>query len=144
MKMTQEEEVKAATLRFYDALEAIVDGKGVGAMIEAWHHTARVTSGHPFGEWSHGWDQVLATWEELAAIGKKGSGGTKIRDLRVFVYGDVGYTIGVFTTAPSFGGQSMNVTNILHRDEGVWKIVHHHADKTPSVAAHYEKLAEEG
>jgi|ERR1700733_12543773 ketosteroid isomerase-like protein len=141
--MTQEAEVVAATVRFYDALEALVDGKGMAPMIEAWHHTPRVTSGHPFGEWAHGWDQVLATWEELAALGQKGKGGTKIRDLAAFVYGDVAYTTGVFTTAPSFGGATMNVTNILHREGGVWKLVHHHADKAPSVAAAYEKLAED-
>jgi hypothetical protein len=141
--MTQEEEVKAATVRFYDALEAMVDGKGLGGMIDAWHHTPRVTSGHPFGEWAYGWEQVLATWKELNALGQEGKGGTKIRDIRVFVYGDVAYTTGVFTTSPSFGGATMNVTNVLHRDGGVWKIVHHHADKTPTVEAAYDKLAQE-
>jgi hypothetical protein len=141
--MSQEEEVKAATVRFYDALEAMVDGKGLGGMIDAWHHTPRVSSGHPFGEWAYGWEQVLATWKELNALGQEGKGGTKIRDIRVFLYGDVAYTTGVFTTAPSFGGATMNVTNILHRDGGVWKIVHHHADKTPTIEAAYDKLAQE-
>ncbi len=142
--MTQEEEVLAAAKRFYDALEGIVGGAGIDPMIAAWHHTPRVTSGHPFGDWAHGWDQVLTTWQELAALGQKGKGGTKIRDLTAFVYGDVAYTTCVFTTSPSFGGATMSVTNILHRDGGVWKLVHHHADKAPSLAAAYEKLALDG
>jgi ketosteroid isomerase-like protein len=142
--MTEEQEVVAATLRFYEALEALLEGKGPSRMMEAWHHTPNVTSAHPFGEWSYGWDQILTTWQELAAVGKPGLGGSSVRDVRAFVYGDVAYTTGVFIAAPSFGGGKMNVTNVLHRVGGVWKIVHHHADKAPPIEARYEKLALDG
>jgi hypothetical protein len=37
----------------------------------------------------------------------------------------------------------MNVTNVLHRDKGAWKIVHHHADRTPGVDVAMEKQAEQ-
>jgi ketosteroid isomerase-like protein len=135
----EKEEVRRAALRFYDALEAMLSGKGAGAMSEAWHHTDAVTSGHPIGEWSQGWDEISATWEEFANLGKPGNGGTKISALEVRVYGDVAYTIGVFTAAPAFGGGRMNVTNILHRANGVWKVIHHHADRTPSLEAAVDK-----
>jgi hypothetical protein len=33
---------------------------------------------------------------------------------------------------------------VLHRVDGVWKIVHHHADKAPKMGAALEKIAQEG
>jgi ketosteroid isomerase-like protein len=138
---SDEELVRAATLRFYAALEDVVCGRGIATMKEAWHHTPRVTSAHPMGEWSHGWEEVLATWEVIAGLGKPDAGGATLRDLKVHVYGDVAYTTCVFVAGESFGGIKMNVTNVLHRDGGVWKIIHHHADKAPAVEEGFEKLA---
>jgi ketosteroid isomerase-like protein len=139
----EEEEAKAAIVRFYDALEDLLRGKGSGPMSDAWHHTPRVTSGHPMGDWARGWDEVWATWGEFAALGKESNAGGRIRDLKVVVYGDVAYATGVFTAAPALGGMQMNVTNIVHRDSGVWKVVHHHADRTPSMEGAYDKQARE-
>jgi ketosteroid isomerase-like protein len=142
--MTAEEnEVLAATLRFYQAIEDIVDGRGVGAMREAWYHTPRVTSAHPTGEWITGWDEVSATWDVFASFGKKGNGGTQIRDIRVHVFGDIAYTTSVFTASPKWGGAKLNCTNVLQRIDGVWKIIHHHPDRAPSMEASMEKMVNE-
>ncbi len=138
-----EKQVLEAVQRFYDALEQMVAGKGLAAMKEAWHHTAQVSSGHPTGDWAYGWDEVLATWEVFASFGKPENCGTRVRDLRANVVGDVAYTTGVFIASPSFGSAKMNVTNVLQRVGGVWKIVHHHADRTPSVETALEKMAQE-
>jgi hypothetical protein len=143
--MTQdEEEVIAATRRFYDAIEDMVSGRGLESMRAAWHHTDRVTSGHPSGEWAEGWDEVWATWTVFAAFGRADRGGSKIRSLRAYVYGDLAYTTCIFIASPGFGGDSLACTNVLHRADGVWKIVHHHADKSPSMGAALEKIAREG
>jgi ketosteroid isomerase-like protein len=138
---TEDEAVLQATLRFYDALEQLLAGKGLTAMTDAWHHTPRVTSGHPTGEWAHGWDEVLATWEVFSSYGKPENAGTKVRDVKVYRYGDIAYTTCVFTAAPSFGSARMSCTNVLHCVDGAWKIIHHHADKAPSVEAGLEKMA---
>ena len=42
--------IRAAVVRFYDALEALVVGKGSDALKETWEHTSRVTASHPLGE----------------------------------------------------------------------------------------------
>lgn len=139
----EEEEVRAAALRFYDAIEQIISGKGVDAMVAAWHHTPKVTSGHPMGDWAYGWDEVLATWTVFSTIGKPENVGSKVRDLRVHLYGDTAYTTCIFTTAPSFGGVDLACTNVLHRANGQWKIVHHHADKTRAVEQTMERIANE-
>ena len=138
-----ESAVREATVRFYDAIEAMVSGKGLGPMQEAWHHTDQVTTGHPRGDWARGWDEVLATWTVFAAFGREGRGGSRIRDLQVQLYGDVAYTTCIFVASPTFGGDSLACTNVLHRAGGVWKIVHHHADKSPAMGAALEKIAGE-
>src|SRR5208283_1434448 len=110
----EEEEVGAATMRFYDAIEAMCAGKGLGPMRDAWHHTARVTSGHPSGNWSQGWDEILATWEVFAAFGHAQRGGSRVRDLQVHLYGgDLAYTTCTFVAAPAFGGEALSCTNVL-------------------------------
>ncbi len=139
-----EEEVCAAATRFYDAIETMVSGGGLEPMRDAWHHTDRVTGGHPSGEWALGWDEIWATWEVFAPFGAPGRGGSRIRDLTAHVYGDVAYTTCVFVGSPAFGGDSLACTNVLHRVDGVWKIIHHHADKSPKMAAALEKIATEG
>ena len=143
-EQSDEVAVRAATVAFYDALEALVIGRGAAAMDAAWHHTDRVTAAHPLGEWSYGWDEVRASWHAVAAVGKPGLGGSEIRDLRVHLYGDVAYTTGVFVATPAFGRLRLNVTNVLHRQDGVWKIVHHHADKAPAIETGLAKAAEDG
>jgi ketosteroid isomerase-like protein len=137
-----EEEVRAAAERFYTAIEAMVAGKGLGPIQEAWHHTDRVTSGHPSGDWAQGWDEVYATWEVFASFGHPSRAGTKIRSLKVHLCGeDVAYTTCVFTASPAFGGEDLACTNVLRRQDGAWKIVHHHADKAPKMGAALEKIA---
>ncbi len=136
----EEDAVLEAVKKFYDAIEIIVDGGGAGAMRDAWHHGPRVTSSHPTGDWANGWEEVSATWDVFASFGKKGNGGTKIRDIKAFVFGDVAYTTSVFVASPSFGGAKLNCTNILQRVDGAWKVIHHHPDKAPSMEASMEKM----
>jgi ketosteroid isomerase-like protein len=139
-----EELVRAAVVRFYDAIEALIRGRGTAAMKEAWHHTPRVTASHPMGDWSYGWDEILASWDVVAALGAEENGGSSIRDLRVHLYGDVAYTTCVFVASPRFGGASLSCTNVLHRAGDGWKLVHHHADKSPKIEHALETIAETG
>ena len=139
-----QEEVLAATRRFYDAIEDMVSGRGLEALEAAWHHTNRVTGGHPSGEWAEGWEEVLGYMEGFCGVRPRGSRGNKIRSLRAYVYGEVAYTTCLFVASPGFGGETLACTNVLHRADGVWKIVHHHADKSPAMGAALEKIAREG
>ena len=143
--MTNDDEaVRKAAMGFYDAIEHMVRGGGLGPMKDAWHHTARVTSGHPSGDWAEGWEEVLATWEVFASFGREHRGGSKVRSLTVHTYGDVAYTTCLFVASPAFGGDTLACTNVLQRVDGVWKVIHHHADKSPSMGAALEKIALEG
>jgi ketosteroid isomerase-like protein len=138
----EEQAVREAVCRFYEAIEDMITGRGLARMNEAWHRTPRVTAGHPMGEWSYGWDEVAATWEVVAAVGVPENAGSSIRDLRVHLYGDVAYTTCVFRASPRFGSGDVNCTNVLHRDGGAWKLVHHHADKSRQIESGLSSLAE--
>jgi hypothetical protein len=138
----EEQAVLDATQRFYAAIEDMVSGRGLEAMNNAWHHTDRVTGGHPSGEWSQGWDEVWATWEVFAGFGRHDRGGSQIRGLKAHVYGDFAYTTCTFIASPAFGGEPLGCTNVLVRLNGEWKIVHHHADKSPAMGAALEKIAQ--
>jgi len=137
---TEEEAVLAATQKFYDALEDLLQGRGSKAMTEICLHDDFVTTVHPFGHWARGWNEVLATWEEVGAVFSLYKGHADrddrigdIYDLRVAVLGDVAYTIGVFKSLLYLpDGETtlkVNCTNILHKRDGVWKLVHHHPDQ---------------
>lgn len=141
---SEHELVKAAVVRFYDAIEDMTSGRGLDAMSAAWHHTDQVTAGHPSGNWSEGWDEIWETWKIFATFGRPERSGSKIEALRVYVYGDFAYSTCLFTASPAFGGEVMPCTDILHRVAGEWKLIHHHADKSPGVAAAAERFAAEG
>ncbi len=111
-------------------------------MNEIWHHADFVTTGHPFGHWARGWTEVWATWEEGAAVFAtyKGHEGRSdniggIHELKVTVLGDVAHGTGVYKSKLYMSDGELNLrancTNIAHRVNGVWKLVHHHADQAP-------------
>jgi len=104
---SDENEVLAATTRFYEAIEAMVSGRGLELMKAAWHQRPDVTSGHPTGSWTLGWAEVLATWEVFASFGKAEAAGSHISGLRAHVFGDTAYTICVFHASAAFGRASM-------------------------------------
>jgi ketosteroid isomerase-like protein len=143
-EMEQEQaEVEAATRRFYDAIETMVRGGGVEAMKDAWHHTERATSRHPMDEWSVGWDQIWETWKFTSTFGRADRGGGKVLGLQTYVYGDMAYATVTFQAAPAWGGAKIMCTNVLSKQGGVWKVVHHHADPSPAMQAALERMLSE-
>jgi ketosteroid isomerase-like protein len=132
MGMTEKEQVEAAARRFYAAIETMIAGGGANALADTWHHVDDATGKHPSGEWSHGWDELWATWQVFASFGRPENGGSQLLSIRANVYGDFAYTTSVFQASPAWGGEQVMCTNILRRMDGAWKLIHHHAD--PSVA----------
>jgi ketosteroid isomerase-like protein len=133
-RMSQDEqEAEQAVRHFYDAIETMVSGGGSEAINETWHHTDRVTSRHPVDKWSVGWDEVWETWKFTATFGRKDRGGSKLLSLNTYVYDDLAYATVVFQASPAWGGEEINCTNVLAKIDGLWKIVHHHADASPKM-----------
>jgi len=137
-----EDEVTKVIYGFYDALDDLLRSRGTSAMIEIWHHTDYATTSHPFGSWARGWTEVNVNWEEAAAVfGVYQGHATRsdriggIHDLKVVVVGDAAYGTGIYKSKLYMSDRqldlSLNCTNIAHRIDGVWKIVHHHSDQAP-------------
>ena len=135
-----EDDVTKVIHQFYDALEELLRSQSIGSMIEIWHHTDYATTSHPFGSWARGWTEVKVNWEEGAAVFGVYKGHANrtdkiggIHDLKVVVLGDTAYGTGIYRSKLYMSARelelSLNCTNIVHRIDGVWKIVHHHADQ---------------
>lgn len=140
--MRDEEEVRAASARFYEALNQVCRGDSA-AMADVWDQTAGVSTVHPFGEWAHGWEQVWVTWKEIAQAARNGT--IIALKTKVFVHGTIAYTTGIEEVTVSYGGSaarwSAKVTNVFSKNHGTWKMIHHHSDKAPAAEAAVEKLA---
>jgi ketosteroid isomerase-like protein len=143
--MTNDEEaVRAAAMKMYDAIEDMATGRGLDRMSDAWHHLDDVSTGHPIDNWAIGWESVWATWQVVAGFGRPDRGGGKVLEMRVFVHGDTAHAISTFKVAPAFGGARIACTNVLRKIDGQWKVVHHHADTSPEMAKAIEAMIEAG
>jgi|SRR6187399_257886 len=127
--------------RFYDALDQCLRGK-TELMAEAWHQVDYATTVHPFGHWAHGWDEVWATWQEIAAVFGVYKGHENrtdrisgISDLKIGLLGDAAYGASRFESKLLLADGPLvlkvNCTNVVHKVGGAWKVVHHHPDQAP-------------
>ena len=132
--MAAEDEVRAASDEFYAALNRMLagDARSLG---DIWSHSATVTALHPIGDWHVGWDEVKSSFDKVA---KASTGGqVSISDQLIRVTGDMAYEVGMEHAQFAIAGQPLTVhsrvTNIYRREQGAWKIVHHHGDKSPGI-----------
>ena len=139
--MSSQDDVRAASARFYQALNDMANGDA-RSMADCWSHDASVTTMHPIGGREIGWDQVRASFEGVAGVASDGR--VSLRDQRIEVVGDLAYEIGVeqgeFTVAGERLSIEHRVTNIYRREVGGWKIVHHHTDISPAMVEVLQRL----
>jgi ketosteroid isomerase-like protein len=139
--MSTEDDVRAASKRFYSALNRMANGDA-GPMAEVWLHAPDVTAMHPIGGRQVGWDEVRASFEGVAHAATEGNLG--LEDQIIRVAGDTAYEMGVERGGFKLAGQKLSVelrvTNIYRRQGGGWKMVHHHTDTSPAMIDAYRKL----
>jgi len=133
--MAVEDEVRQASEQFYEALNRAINGDPV-PIIEVWSHGSDVTAMHPLGGRETGWEEVRASWEQVAQGFSDGQ--VSIEDLVVVpLSDDVAYTLGTEHGQAKLGEETVSidwrVTNIYRREEGEWNIVHHHTDVSPAL-----------
>jgi ketosteroid isomerase-like protein len=134
--MAAEDEIRQASEQFYAALNRALDGDS-GPMKEIWSHGSDVSAMHPFGARMVGWEEVGDSWEQAAQAFSGGQ--VALDEMVVFAISeDAAYTLGTERGQASVGDQTVGidwrVTNIYHREDGGWKIVHHHTDFSSEVA----------
>ena len=127
--MSAENEVREASEQFYAALNRMANGDS-SSMADIWSHSATVTTMHPIGGREVGWEEVKGPWEQVAQLSSGGQ--VKLSDQLIQVSGDMAYEVGTeqgqFTLAGEQVSIEHRVTNIYRRENGTWKIVHHHTD----------------
>ncbi|MFC7097515.1 YybH family protein [Halobaculum marinum] len=128
-RVAAEDDVRAASDRFYGALEAMANGDA-SSMADIWSHEDDVTTMHPIGGREEGWEAVKASWDGVAAAS---TDGTVTRTNQVVrVVGDAAYELCEESASMTFAGDPVAIenraTNVYRKEGDEWKIVHHHAD----------------
>ena len=92
-----------------------------------------VTLANPFGPPARGWGQVSATLDRAAANYRDGEI-VGFENFATVITSDLAYIVEVESYRARVGGSeeivpvAVRVTTIFRREEGVWKLVHRHAD----------------
>jgi ketosteroid isomerase-like protein len=96
-------------------------------------HREDVSLANPFGPPVRGWEQAAATIERAASNYKDGEI-VGFETVAKYVTPELAYIVEVERYKAKVGGGeelapiSLRVTSIFRREDGVWKIVHRHAD----------------
>jgi len=127
----EETAVAAANLAFYRALEA----RDLSAMDVVWLHDDRSSCIHPGWHRLDGWEEIRRSWENIFANARPWS--VSCEDVQIRISGNLAWVTCVellapFGAEPEDGGARMQATNIFARDEGRWRLLHHHASPTSS------------
>lgn len=134
------EEVREASDRFYAAINRGINGD-TSAIHDACSHAEDVTAMHPLGGRQIGWPEVRDSWEMAASAVEGGS--VEVSDLQVTLLSDdAAFTTGTENGSATVDGTpmtfSVRFTNVFRREDGVWKLVHHHVDLMPDVPAAFQ------
>ncbi len=139
--MSAKDEVREASKKFYSGLNRMANGE-LNAFTDSWSHDESSTAMHPIGGREVGWNAVKNSFDQ---VGKAASDGkVELVDQLINVLGDVAYEIGKESARFKLAGQEVKaeirVTNIYHKADGTWKVVHHHTDISPEMVELLKKL----
>jgi ketosteroid isomerase-like protein len=112
--------------------------KGNPEPIKKWYSNRQdVTLGNPLGPVVRGWEQVAAVLDHAASQIRDGEMGDA-ETLTRYVTPELAYVVRVEQSTAKVGGQqavspvTLRATMIMRPEDGVWKIVHRHADPITS------------
>jgi ketosteroid isomerase-like protein len=125
-----EKEIRAATVLFYDAFNSALKGN-LDPMSAVWSHRPDVTDLDADGGRATGWNEVRADFQNMVRLYP--SGRIAPQDMLIVADGDMGFAVVTETgQLRSADGPmvsfSQRATNIFRREDGQWKLIHHHAD----------------
>jgi ketosteroid isomerase-like protein len=112
-----EAEVLAANAEFYRAFSA----RDLAAMDSLWAQHAPVACVHPGWEALRGRSEVMASFR--AILGSPTSPPISSGGATASVLGDTAYVL----CTEAIEGDALVATNVFTREDGAWKLVHHHA-----------------
>jgi ketosteroid isomerase-like protein len=103
------------------------------AVKELFSHRDDVSLANPYGPPVQGWQQVAQTIERASSLRRDGEI-VGIETIAKYVTADLGYVVQIERAKAKIGAReeitpyAVRATNIFRREDGVWKMVHRHAD----------------
>ncbi len=120
--------VLAANRAFYAALES----RDAARMETLWSHGEDVACVHPGWHRLDGWNEVERSWR--AIFGNSRPWRVRPAEERAFLSGDLAVVLCVEVLEVSGAASAparMQAANVFRRENGVWRMVHHHASPMP-------------
>ena len=131
--MGDEERVLAANAAFYSAFAT----RDADAMDAVWAAREPVACIHPGWRALRGRDAVLASWRNI--LGGPGAPPITCAAAAAHVFGDAAFVICI----ERIPAVELIATNVFVREDGEWKMVHHHASAMARAGAEAEPDEEE-
>ncbi len=122
MTANAEDDILAANQAFYAAFNA----RDADAMDDLWARRAAVACVHPGWNVLSGRDAVVESWRAILA--NPGQPRIQSGGERVYLLGDVAYVI----CRELVSGAPLAATNVFVREDGGWRIAHHHSSPVTS------------
>jgi len=103
------------------------------AVKELFSHRDDVSLANPYGPPVRGWQQVAQTIELASSLRRDGEL-VGIETIAKYVIADLGYVVQIERAKAKIGAReditpyAVRATNIFRREDGVWKMLHRHAD----------------
>src|SRR5919202_7051438 len=107
---------------------------------QLWSPREDVTLANPLGPPARGWEQVEKTLER-AASAIRGGESVDFETVAEYVTPELAYIVWIERTEAKVGGGedlspiALRVTTLFRPEEGVWKVVHRHADPITTAQA---------
>jgi ketosteroid isomerase-like protein len=123
----QETELAAAALAANDAFYRAFNQKDMAAMERVWVSTPDITCIHPGWNLLRGRDAVMESWRNILANPEQPrlvSGGAS-----VILAGDLALVL----CRELVGGAPLAATNVFIREDGDWRLLHHHSGPVSAV-----------
>ena len=130
--MTVVDDVDQLTEQYQLGLEEFMKGNPEPVK-DLFSHRDDVTLANPLGPPARGWDQVAATIERASSFMRDGED-LHCETVAKYVTDELAYTVWIERVKAKVGGReditqtALRVTMIFRPEEGVWKVVHRHAD----------------
>jgi ketosteroid isomerase-like protein len=139
--MSNVEEVREASKKFYERLNRMANGE-TNTFADVWSQNESATAMHPIGGRDVGWKEVENSFNQVAGVASDGK--VELKDQLIRVLGDAAFEVGIekaqFKVAGMEVKAEIRVTNIYQKENGSWKMVHHHTDIAPSMIEALQKL----
>ena len=135
MAASDEQAVREAAARFYEALNAIFRGD-TAPMAAMWSHADDVIYIGPDGGFRSGWAEVFAAWQAQAAM--KLGGEVKPDGMRITPGRDLAATHSLvrghnFDAHGTRHEVAIRDTNLFRKEDGEWKMIACHSDVLPFI-----------